>query len=74
VYVCLQVASGGGTKSIILSIGGTERMMLTARAESMMLSARAESMDTLSASAESIILSALPAESCVTMQERETAQ
>jgi hypothetical protein len=52
----LQVASAGGTESIIFSVGG---------AKSMMLSARAESMDTLSAGAESIILSAPPAESMI---------
>ncbi len=38
--VCLRVASAGGTENIILSMGSTE---------SMMLSAQAESMDTLSA-------------------------
>jgi hypothetical protein len=52
----LRVASVGSAESIILSVSGTECMLL---------SVRAECMDTLSASAESIILSVPPAESMI---------
>jgi hypothetical protein len=54
--VCLQVASAGGTESIILSAGGIKSMMLLVPIES---------MDNLSTGAESIILSAPPAESMI---------
>ena len=53
--------------SIILSVGGAEKMMLSARlesiAESIILSAGGAESKMLSARSESIILSALPAES-----------
>jgi hypothetical protein len=56
---CLQVASVGGTESIILSAGSAESNILSAGgAESMMLSACAESMIVSALPADSMILSA----------------